>query len=76
MAILLSRWEGFGLAIPEYMMLGKPIVEAACEAVLKLRDDTRLKCKFVMQKKVDVKEKYDCRRVSAEHSELFNMLVV
>lgn len=32
-ACLLSRWEGFGLALPEYMMAGKPIVASRVEAI-------------------------------------------
>ena len=32
-AALLSRWEGFGLALPEYMMLGKPIVGSKADAI-------------------------------------------
>ena len=32
-ATLLSRWEGFGLALPEYMMLGKPIVATRADAI-------------------------------------------
>ena len=30
---LLSRWEGFGLAIPEYMLTGTPIVACAVDAI-------------------------------------------
>lgn len=32
-ACLLSRWEGFGLALPEYMMAGKPIVTSNVDAI-------------------------------------------
>ena len=32
-ATLLSRWEGFGLVLPEYMLLGKPIVGTKADAI-------------------------------------------
>lgn len=32
-ACLLSRWEGFGLVIPEYMLCEKPIVASAVDAI-------------------------------------------
>ncbi len=32
-ACLLSRWEGFGLALPEYMMAGKSIVASNVDAI-------------------------------------------
>lgn len=32
-ACLLSRWEGFGLVLPEYMMAGKPIVASCVDAI-------------------------------------------
>jgi len=32
-ACLLSCWEGFGLALPEYMMAGKPIVASRGDAI-------------------------------------------
>ncbi len=32
-ATLLSRWEGFGLVLPEYMLIGKPIVASRADAI-------------------------------------------
>lgn len=36
---LLSRWEGFGLAIPEYMLAGVPIVATKADAIPYLIED-------------------------------------
>ena len=38
-ALLLSRWEGFGLALPEYMMAGKPIVASKVDAIPNIIED-------------------------------------
>ena len=32
-AVLLSRWEGFGLVLPEYMYMGIPIVATKADAI-------------------------------------------
>lgn len=32
-AVLLSRWEGFGLVLPEYMFMEKPIVATKADAI-------------------------------------------
>lgn len=38
-ACLLSRWEGFGLVLPEYMMAGKPIVASRIDAIPNIIQD-------------------------------------
>jgi glycosyltransferase involved in cell wall biosynthesis len=38
-AVLLSRWEGFGLVLAEFMKLGKPIVATAVDAIPDLITD-------------------------------------
>ena len=38
-ACLLSRWEGFGLAIPEYMLSGKPVVASNVDAIPNIVND-------------------------------------
>lgn len=38
-ACLLSRWEGFGLALPEYMMAGKSIVASRVDAIPNIIQD-------------------------------------
>lgn len=96
-ACLLSRWEGFGLALPEYMMAGKPIVASRVEAipniirngengllvevdddigtskaVLRILREDGLRKKIVAQGLEDVHNRFNARRVSEEHSKLFN----
>lgn len=38
-AMLLSRWEGFGLVLPEYMITSKPIVAARVDAIPEIISD-------------------------------------
>ena len=38
-ACLLSRWEGFGLVLPEYMMVGRPIVATQVDAIPNIISD-------------------------------------
>lgn len=38
-AMLLSRWEGFGLVLPEYMIAGKPIVATNIDAIPEIIQD-------------------------------------
>lgn len=96
-ACLLSRWEGFGLALPEYMMAGKPIVASRVDAipniirngengllvevdddigtskaVLRILQEDGLRKKIVAQGLEDVHNRFNARRVSEEHSKLFN----
>ena len=99
-ACLLSRWEGFGLALPEYMMACKPIVASrvdaipniirdgengllvevedavgASKAVLRIYHEDGLKDRLVAQGLEDVHSRFNARRVSEEHEELFEMIV-
>lgn len=41
-AVLLSRWEGFGLVLPEYMYMEKPIVATKADAIPYVVDDAGL----------------------------------
>ena len=40
-AVLLSRWEGFGLVLPEYMLARKPIVATKVDAIPSIIQDGR-----------------------------------
>ena len=85
-ALLLSRWEGFGLAIPEYMLAGKPVVATrvdaipsiiedgkngflvdaedaagACDAVMRLYEDSGLRFNVINRGKITVHESYDAK---------------
>ena len=96
-ACLLSRWEGFGLVLPEYMMASKPIVasrvdaipniirdgengllvevddaDGASKAVLQIYQEDGLRDRLVAQGMEDVHNRFNARRVSEEHSKLFN----
>ena len=99
-ACLLSRWEGFGLVLPEYMMAEKPIIASrvdaipdiiidrkngllvesenenqACEAVVEIITNTKLRNKIVNQGLKDVNDKYNVKRVAKEHQQLFEKLL-
>lgn len=41
-ATLLSRWEGFGLVLPEYMLMNKPIVATRVDAIPEVVGDAGL----------------------------------
>lgn len=98
-ALLLSRWEGFGLALPEYMLVGKPIiackvdaipsiitdgengllvavddVNAVVEAVSRIYEDKALRMKLINRGHITVREKYDAKRVSREHDDMFTRM--
>ena len=99
-ACLLSRWEGFGLVLPEYMLAKKPIVAtrvdaipniikngengllvamddavAASESVMQVYYQNDLKNKLVTHGLENVYKKFDARRVSQEHINLFEQMV-
>lgn len=96
-ACLLSRWEGFGLALPEYMMAGKPIVatnvdaipniikdgengllvdvddyQMACDEVLKILEDKKLKKMLVDNGMHTVISRFDVKRMGKEHEAMFS----
>lgn len=98
-AVLLSRWEGFDLAIPEYMLAGKPVVATrvdaipsiiedakngflveaedaagACDAVVRLYEDSGLRLNLINRGRITVHEKYNAHRVSDEHMSLFEKI--
>lgn len=100
-AMLLSRWEGFGLVLPEYMLAGKPIVasnvdaipdiitdyvngllvkaddvEGAHKAVLKLYNNKELREQLILNGMEDVHNRFNAKRVAAEHEELFLNLLL
>ena len=96
-ACLLSRWEGFGLALPEYMMAGKPIVatnidaipniikdgengllvdvddyQMACDEVLKILEDKKLKKMLVDNGMHTVISRFDVKRMGKEYEAMFS----
>ncbi|NRO82726.1 putative glycosyltransferase EpsD [Lactobacillus helveticus] len=98
--MLLSRWEGFGLVLPEYMVCGVPIVATnvdaipniikdgrnglvvekdnsvrACNEVVKLNSNISLKESLIQNAMIDVKEKYDSKRVARETEDLYIKLI-
>lgn len=55
-ACLLSRWEGFGLALPEYMMVGKPIVASRVDTLELQKEAEVIKDRIVFTGYIDYKD--------------------
>lgn len=70
-ACLLSRWEGFGLAIPEYMLCEKPIVATRVDAIPYLIKDGYNGLLVDVENYADASKKV----VSLKDTELKNRLV-
>lgn len=95
-AMLLSRWEGFGLVLPEYMLAGKPIVATevdaipniisnrsngilvkaddageAAKAVTEIYENKDFASALIQKGKEVVLNRFNVKRVSAEHEKLF-----
>lgn len=99
--LLLSRWEGFGLVLSEYMLAQIPIVATSVDAipyiienekngllvkvddisettkaVIRLHDDIDLCNQMIVNAFKEVNEKYDIKRVSGEHEELIERILL
>jgi glycosyltransferase involved in cell wall biosynthesis len=99
-ALLLSRWEGFGLVLAEYMVAKKAIVAtnvdaipelvednkngllvpvdnpiAVCDAVLTIKDNSKLREQFIEEGFRIVNERFNMTRVVNEHEKLFQQLI-
>lgn len=99
-ATLLSRWEGFGLVLPEYMLAKKPIVASyvdaiptviedkktgvlvkpevpseVCDAIVNIYSDQSFRNKLIKNGANAVYEKFDAKRVSKQHKDLFLRIV-
>lgn len=97
---LLSRWEGFGLVIPEYMLTQTPIVASkvdaipylicdnesgflvdcddwkdAAQKVIELKNESKIRERFITNGLKIVKERFDVRRVTKECEELYRWIV-
>ncbi|MDV4150295.1 glycosyltransferase family 4 protein [Clostridium sp. AL.422] len=99
--LLLSRWEGFGLVLSEYMLAQTPIIATSVDAipyiienekngllvkvdditettkaVIRLHNDIDLSNKMITNAFKEVNEKYDIKRVSIEHQELIERILL
>lgn len=99
-ATLLSRWEGFGLVLPEYMLAKKPIVASyvdaiptviedkktgvlvkpevpseVCDAIVNIYSDQSFRNELIKNGANAVYEKFDAKRVSKQHKDLFLRIV-
>ena len=71
-ALLLSRWEGFGLVLPEYMMAEKPIIATRVDAIPNIIRD---RINGLLVEADDVEDIYETIIELKENNELRDRLI-
>lgn len=71
-ALLLSRWEGFGLVLPEYMMAEKPIIATRVDAIPNIIRD---RINGLLVEADDVEDIYEAIIELKENNELRDRLI-
>lgn len=67
--LLTSRWEGFGLVLLEYMILGKPIIAANIDAIPTIVKNGQ--CGYIVNQK-DTNQYCECIKDIMENKEIYD----